>query len=349
MSTDVANSQTPRESVFQKPKGRIGFSLRSSHSRKGSGLENKVPLHETHQEKEARRLQTKADPSMAITEEQPSAVASGIQTTLAPIRAIQHRDKDGNPIREPDRSNPTRSRWERPLETIRSFEAAVDGSYSRRSSYIRNDTMNDMNGNRRSLYTTDPSVEAKARYRLSNHHSPSSPPTNGYVTPESVATSNSHHPGRTRYPRPELIHGQAIYTVPDVYESHETINSAIPSGSSAELNYSTDPSSENSSIDRINLAPRKDTIENYGFKGVYDHTAQRQSIIAVQNQHTPRQFNQNIQPFPELIMKDIPKIPIKLESSNDSPPNSTNGTRAPSRASSLKLKSWIGRRFSRTS
>ena len=37
---------------------------------------------------------------------------------------------------DPDRSNPTRSRWERPLDTIRSFEAAIDGNYSRKS-YMR--------------------------------------------------------------------------------------------------------------------------------------------------------------------------------------------------------------------
>lgn len=30
---------------------------------------------------------------------------------------------------DPDRSNPTRPRMERPLDTIRSFEAAIDGRY----------------------------------------------------------------------------------------------------------------------------------------------------------------------------------------------------------------------------
>lgn len=35
-------------------------------------------------------------------------------------------------VADPDRSNPTRSRWERPLDTIRAFEAAIDGSYSRK-------------------------------------------------------------------------------------------------------------------------------------------------------------------------------------------------------------------------
>lgn len=52
---------------------------------------------------------------------------------------------------EPDRSNPTRSRWERPLDTIRSFEAAVDGGYNRKS-MMRADTDSVANWNRRSSY-----------------------------------------------------------------------------------------------------------------------------------------------------------------------------------------------------
>lgn len=40
-------------------------------------------------------------------------------------------------VADPDRSNPTRSRWERPLDTIRSFEAAIDGAYSNRRSIYR--------------------------------------------------------------------------------------------------------------------------------------------------------------------------------------------------------------------
>lgn len=39
-------------------------------------------------------------------------------------------------LADPDLSNPTRPRLERPLDTIRSFEAAIDGSYhGRRMSY----------------------------------------------------------------------------------------------------------------------------------------------------------------------------------------------------------------------
>lgn len=36
---------------------------------------------------------------------------------------------------DPDRSNPTRHRLERPLDTIRSFNAAAEGTSSRRSSF----------------------------------------------------------------------------------------------------------------------------------------------------------------------------------------------------------------------
>jgi hypothetical protein len=41
---------------------------------------------------------------------------------------------------DPDLSNPTRPRWERPLDTIRSFEAAIDKEYKRRSQLIRSGT-----------------------------------------------------------------------------------------------------------------------------------------------------------------------------------------------------------------
>lgn len=74
-----------------------------------------------------------------MQEAEPSAVATGQAVSLSPIRAIQHLDANGNPIADPDRSNPTRSRWERPLDTIRSFEAAIDGNYTRKS-YMRNES-----------------------------------------------------------------------------------------------------------------------------------------------------------------------------------------------------------------
>lgn len=55
-----------------RPRAKSSFSF---HSRKssgsGSGSGQKVDLHETHEEKQSHRLQSKADPSMAIQEMEP--------------------------------------------------------------------------------------------------------------------------------------------------------------------------------------------------------------------------------------------------------------------------------------
>ncbi|KAJ5761756.1 uncharacterized protein N7511_005138 [Penicillium nucicola] len=71
-------------------------------------------------------LQSKADPNMALYEEQPIAVNTQPGTTQFSLRSIQHKDREGKLISDPDLSNPTRSRLERPLDTIRSFDAAID-------------------------------------------------------------------------------------------------------------------------------------------------------------------------------------------------------------------------------
>ncbi|KAJ5260555.1 hypothetical protein N7478_012160 [Penicillium angulare] len=71
-------------------------------------------------------LQTKADPNTALYEAQPMAVNAEPGTGAFSLRSIQHKDRQGKIIADPDRSNPTRARLERPLDTIRSFEAAIE-------------------------------------------------------------------------------------------------------------------------------------------------------------------------------------------------------------------------------
>ncbi|RYP14949.1 hypothetical protein DL765_006017 [Monosporascus sp. GIB2] len=145
----------PPHNIRTKPRG---FSFRSeksqkSHKSAGSGSHHKIDTKETSAEKESNRLHSKADPTLAISEAEPSAVAqmSG-DNRVKPLSAIQHRDINGNPIVDPDRSNPTRSRWERPLDTIRSFEAAIDGAYDNRKSFYRSDAGSVADWNRRSSY-----------------------------------------------------------------------------------------------------------------------------------------------------------------------------------------------------
>ncbi|VUC36149.1 unnamed protein product [Clonostachys rosea] len=134
--------QQPQSPIQKQPPARSKprtFSFHSDRSRKSSQKStHRESYQETPAQKESKRLHSKADPSVAISEAEPAEVAAEMtQSALAPLRSITHKDANGNPIADPDKSNPTRNRWERPLDTIRSFEAAIDGGYSRKSMMFR--------------------------------------------------------------------------------------------------------------------------------------------------------------------------------------------------------------------
>lgn len=63
--------QLPMAPGQQRPRTKSTFSFRSNHSHHSSGSKDKIQLTESHEEKEARRLNTKADPTMAMTEAEP--------------------------------------------------------------------------------------------------------------------------------------------------------------------------------------------------------------------------------------------------------------------------------------
>jgi hypothetical protein len=63
------DQQQDQRPFQQRPRTKSTFSFHS-HKSNGSGGQ-KIDLFETHEEKAAKRLQTKADPSMAITEAEP--------------------------------------------------------------------------------------------------------------------------------------------------------------------------------------------------------------------------------------------------------------------------------------
>jgi len=365
----------------QRPRAKSGFSFRSNHSHKSSGSSgHKVDLHETHEEKQSRRLTTKADPSMAITEAEPSAVASGVRSSLAPIRAIQHRDNQGNPIADPDRSNPTRSRWERPLDTIRSFEAAIDGNYSRKS-YMRSESDGPSSYNRRSSYfggTQVSTADERPRYPQNSYYGsrqsyrPDSYVDgrgNGMTRPESYYTdggnagpSNGYYPNRARYPRtasePQFNNGQGVYPGPGNQQSYETVTTASGSGNSDPAGYSTDPSSENSSVDRVTPLPAKEPGESYGFNGFGANPQLPPPGSNLQDQYVAngangaqRQGNgYPSQGPPPVPRKEAPiaRVPIKLNaSSGNVGPGGQNPQQRP--GAGEKRKSWFGKRFSKAS
>lgn len=288
-SQDASQLHSAQQRPSHRPRKSRTFSFRSDKSH-GSGNHHKIDLHETSAEKEAKRLHSKADPTLAMQEAEPSEVAATGKSSLAPLRSIQHRDALGNPIADPDRSNPTRSRWERPLDTIRSFEAAIDGGYSNRRSIVRTETEGGPWGaNRRSSYyggngnggrfahdsyygSRPPSMMYANRGEGSQQDLRSvgmgqrdsyydqhpgyggygPPPQNGRRGVPRMASEPQYGAGyRQQYPQD--------YAIPNNHRSYETVTSASGSGSSADpAGYQTDPtSSDNSSIERVQTIPRR--------------------------------------------------------------------------------------------
>ena len=168
-----------------------------------SGSIPKVDAAETAKEKAAFHINTKADPTKAINEAQPCTCAEQYLAKMKTCTEVRQRHgmpsrppqsnlfeilstamqrgtssvRDARKIREksaanaltadPDLSNPTRPRMERPLDTIRSFEAAIDGSYSRRASFRA--------GTRHCLLKTSPpnTMLIDMFYRVGESHEPS--------------------------------------------------------------------------------------------------------------------------------------------------------------------------------
>lgn len=154
---------------------------------------------------------------------------------------------------------------------------------------------------------------------------------------------------------------QGVYPSHGHQQSYDTVASAS-NGSHAtdQWGNSTDPSSENSSIDRVHTAPKPDLGEAYGFNGFggapqiqgpileehghgapgYGHPGYGQSQAAAGNGH-PYQGNGAPAPPSHAPTKDAgPRVPIKLGSS-------AVGSRPPPTVDTDKRKSWLKRRFSR--
>jgi len=201
-----------RPATHGRERSKSTFSLKSGNSHKSNGSAGKVQYNESHQEKESKRLHSKADPTMAMNEEQPFSMAASAGTNLSNLRALQHKDLHGNIIADPDLSNPTRSRWERPLDTIRAFEAAIDGGYKRQS-YAPTDTGSIAPGGRRGSYYAGSNVGAQtpvrqpqdsyygARQSTYGQQPETRGNGNGYPDQHSGGPSNGYTPNRARYPR----------------------------------------------------------------------------------------------------------------------------------------------------
>ncbi|KAI1100499.1 hypothetical protein F4804DRAFT_348523 [Jackrogersella minutella] len=288
-------SQPPEAHKLERvrPKSRA-FSFRSDKSQKSANnsAHYKVDLHETAAEKEAKRPHGKTDPTLALTESEPAMEAQsrgGINPN--PLRSLQHKDVYGNPITDPDRSNPTRSRLERPLDTIRAFEAAIDGAYTH-GPILRSDSESVANWSRRGSYYGNNNAP---RFPQESYYGgrPNSAfrPESMMMDPRQSAMMNgpreSYQDGfdggsyvhnntgaRNRYSRMQsepYVNGRGVpdrnvYPMPNNHRSYETVASGSGSGSLGEpIGYQTDPtSSDNSSIDRRSPPKRQEPVNDYG-------------------------------------------------------------------------------------
>lgn len=346
---------SPRH-VRTKPRG---FSFRSDKSHKSSDSHHKIDLTETTAEKESNRLHSKADPTLAMHEAEPAAVAQMTGgAVLKPLSSIQHRDSSGNVIAEPDRSNPTRSKWERPLDTIRSFEAAVDGAYKRKSFY-RSDSDSVANFSRRASYygNNGPRFPQDSYYSGRNsafrpesvmmdsaRHSMMGPPREVYAD-----GYNGYNDGRNnRYSRMQSDPSMSmrpqgdknVYPVPNNHRSYETVASGSGSGSYGEpAGYQTDPtSSENSSINRRSPPKRQEPTNDYGISFGQSPSYQPPNL------GMPVKSNAN--------SGGLPPVPPKKEVGGSllrkaSKVGSSSGGERPGMGE--KRKSWFARRFSKNS
>ncbi|KAK0321412.1 hypothetical protein LTR82_007380 [Friedmanniomyces endolithicus] len=382
-----------------------GISFRSD---KSGGSKGKVDLTESPEEKSRRdsiwKNSSKANPNAALNELTPGAVAEETpravladlntnkvlnlteQSTLQSLREYQHKDVNGNPIVDPDLSNPTRPRMERPLDTIRSFEKAIDNGYKRRASYTasrktvplthhthdtvltpsesydqngqfssrRNsnyygESMRRSNHSRRSIanamnagHDAGPSPGRHSgagggyygadRRPDSYHQGPHRQRYGSRVVSEGAVPANHHH-HQMGPPRP--YGGQHVY-----HQSGDTVNTANGSDSTGPWANSTDPSSENSSIDK-NLAGGGGGHAQNGGQNGYGYgnpTIQEDKVAGPYGGGGP------VRAPPQ---GEAPRKMIPLGNSGDPPVLPTGKLPSNARSEPEKESGWLKRRFSK--
>ncbi|ROW16280.1 hypothetical protein VPNG_01878 [Cytospora leucostoma] len=233
---------------------------------------------------------------MAMNEAEPSAIAAQSKNLLQNLRALQHKDINGNVITDPDVSNPTRWREERPLATILAFEAAIDGNYRNSMVQTSGDADSVMSGwNRRSSYYASGNTG-----RLHHESYYGSRPQSSF-RPENSQGQNpwGPPPDRRRIPRvgsePQQrirTNGANVYAAGTNQRSYETVASG--SGTSGEqAGYQTDPtSSENSSIDRRQSPAKRDPANDFGI-GFSQAAEYQPSAFSVAGQGGPQPGQDN--------------------------------------------------------
>jgi len=375
----------------KRPESTSRFSFKSKRSHKSNesgsapGPKLEYKRASVDAQDEPTTLNGKSDPSKAINESEPAALANDHSTSLEPIRGLQYRDKHGNPITEPDRSNPTRDRWERPLDTIRSFEAAIDGGY-RKSPIPRTESSDGVNGlyGRRNSSYHGLNNNGMARFSqdagsYGNRAGPSRPDSmvDGYGSPYQSPQNRQGRYGQRMNSDPMLAKynntAQPVYPNQGYQQSYDTVVTGASGGSHVTEPWgnSTDPSSENSSIDKLQQAAKPDMAEAYGFNGfggvpqfqtpIHEEQGQGDGaygqpayggappVMGGNGMYPPQSptGGSSVAPF-DSAQSSTPRPVIKLGGPGGAPSSTPVYTPAESKAAAGdKRKSWLKRRFSK--
>ncbi|KAK4565475.1 hypothetical protein LTR86_004092 [Recurvomyces mirabilis] len=282
------------------------------------------------------------------------------QSTLASLRSGSHKDVNGNVIVDPDLSNPTRPRMERPLDTIRAFEKAIDNGYKRRSSYLASQPSHDPNnqhGSRRSSAYFGESSQRNFKRRstannlFTGYESGPSPGrhsamSGGYYGDRRPDSQFGGSPGQNcqRYGNRVMSEGampshqQRPYGQHNYHQSQNTMNTD-GSDSTGPWANSTDPSSENSSIDRNVYG---NNGGGYGQNGYNNRAPITEEGSAGPAYGGPVQYPQ----------QPAPRRPIPLGNATGEPIAPPPPGKLPSAARGKpgqeeKKKGWLKRRFSK--
>jgi len=343
--TTLSPPGSPTPQHEGRPRAASALSHSSNKSRRSISSSNKLDLTENHKDK--KRLNTKSDPSKALNEATPAAVALE-ESNLEDLRTVRHKDNEGNVITDPDRSNPTRYRLERPLDTIRAFNAAAEGTSSRRSSFHQRQSPQyayENSHSRRNSYYSNPASPQRPRPGYGGYYRNSSYGLGPQSSVEEVPGAAQMY-GRNTRQQSNPYHGPTGDS-PMSAQSQQYSYDNMTSGSD-ENGKSTNPSSQNSSFDQLHLRkPEEPVYDNpYVNELNFSPISPQKPYLpyaAPSDNHGQDNFQGPPPPAPAReYVPNNPRQPIKLNGSASGPP--------PSEADLNKAEkkpSWIKRRFSR--
>ncbi|KAI5820527.1 hypothetical protein BZA77DRAFT_300992 [Pyronema omphalodes] len=265
------------------------------------------------------KMATTVDPSRAIHELQPWQVNQ--EKPRQGLSNFSHKDIWGRDIKEPDLTNPTRDRWERPLDTIRAFQASIDRGYK-----------DERSGG-------PPSQDARS-FTGRDPYGRQGPNRNGDATPLSHRSTEDHHASFGAYNNANHMNETLVATAPVAQYGNRGSRGGPVHQPYADTGYAESLGRGNSSgtLD-------SDYTDGYGHQGQgqnYQHGGQGQSYNYGGG---PSGYQQS--PLQQEMRSETPRSVIKLSSGGGSGAGYAPEPQSKFESEKSEKKSWR-KRFSKT-